>query len=31
MLRYLQRGSLTPFIIYRFTVAAVVLIVLAVK
>jgi undecaprenyl-diphosphatase len=31
MLRYLQRGTLTPFIVYRFAVAAVVLIVLAVK
>ncbi len=31
MLKYLQRGTLTPFIVYRFAVAAVVLIVLAVK
>ncbi len=31
MLRYLRKGTLTPFIIYRFAVAAAVLIVLAVK
>jgi undecaprenyl-diphosphatase len=31
MLRYLRRGTLSPFIIYRFAVAAVVLIVLAAK
>jgi undecaprenyl-diphosphatase len=31
MLHYLQRGTLTPFIIYRFVVGAVVLIVVSVK
>ena len=31
MLGYLRKGTLTPFIIYRFTVAAAVLIVLAIK
>ena len=31
MLRYLRKGTLSPFIIYRFAVAAVVLIVLAAK
>jgi len=31
MLRYLRKGTLTPFIIYRFAVAGIVLIVLAVR
>jgi undecaprenyl pyrophosphate phosphatase UppP len=31
MLQYLRKGTLAPFIVYRFAVAAIVLIIVAIK